>query len=292
MPDVYDCFPVYNEFDLVELRVDTLRDVVDTHIAVVSDITHAGHENPHYNHWVKEENEECGFYRLDKRLWNVLVYFRWDRMKYESSVPATRRREMFQRNGITDALEEYNRQHFRLKPDDIILISDADEIPNPAIVAQLAEQGLPEGVVVIFRQRLCYYDLNTTQGYRWQGTRAVRWDDLRALTPHVVRYGLGAHDEHYPKYGIAQPGGWHLSYFGGAERVREKMVNFLHQELVNEDTADAEKIAERIAAAQDIYGRSDSEWTVERTIDVPPPVLANPERWRHLWRSGYEPEGA
>jgi hypothetical protein len=23
---------------------------------------------------------------------------------------------------------------------------------------------------------------------------------------------------------------------------------------------------------------------------VPPPVLGNPERWRHLWRTGYEPE--
>lgn len=287
MPSVYDCFPVYNEFDLVRLRLDTLRRVVDDHIAVVSDITHAGHENPHYKRWVGDGEESCGFYESsDFR--DLNVYFRWDRMKYGSGIPATRRREMFQRNGITEALEEYHRQQCRLQNDDIILISDADEIPDPRIVEKLAAQGLPEGVVVIFRQRLCYYDLNTTQGYVWQGTRAVRWDDLRALSPHVVRYGLGAHDEHYPHYGVAMPGGWHLSYFGGADRVREKMVNFLHQELVNEDTANAEKIAARIAAAEDIYGRSESHWTVERTDDVPPPVLTNPERWKHLWRPGYE----
>lgn len=288
MPNVYDCFPVYNEFDLVRLRIETLSKVVTDHIAVVSDVTHAGHENPHFGRWTENE-EPLGFVEPDEFLGQLQVWWSWDRMKYGTGIPATRRREMFQRNSIRRALEEY-RGH-RLEPDSIILISDADEIPNPAIVAQLKEQGLPEGMVVIFRQRLCYYDLNTTQGYLWQGTRAVRWDDLRALSPHVVRYGLGARDDHYPKYGLAMPGGWHLSYFGGAERVREKMVNFLHQELVNEDTQDAEKIAERIAAAQDIYGRSESEWTVERTTDVPSPVLEYPAQWRHLWRPGYEPEG-
>ena len=277
MPNVYDCFPVYNEFDLVDLRIETLHGQVDMHVGVLASLTHAGNDNTHVSRWVTETREHLTLYVHDER----------DR---RDGIPATRRREMNQRNAIINALQSLPANEQPL-PNDIILISDADEIPNPAIVAQLWKEGLPEGVVVIFRQRLCYYDLNTTQGYVWQGTRAVRWDDLRALSPHVVRYGLGAHDEHYPRYGIAMPGGWHLSYFGGAERVREKMVNFLHQELVNEDTADAVKIAARIAAGDDIYGRSSSQWTVERTDDVPPPVLEYSERWRHLWRPGYEPEG-
>ncbi len=277
MPNVYDCFPAYNEFDLVDLRMATLRDVASMHIGVVATLTHAGNDNVHISRWVNDARQHLTLYLHEER----------DR---RDGIPATRRREMGQRNAIVQALRSLPAYEQPL-PNDIILISDADEIPNPAIVAQLREQGMPEGLVVIFRQRLCYYDLNTTQGYLWQGTRAVRWDDLQALSPHVVRYGLGARDDHYPKYGLAMPGGWHLSYFGGAERVREKMVNFLHQELVNEDTQDAEKIAERIAAAQDIYGRSESEWTVERTTDVPSPVLEYPAQWRHLWRPGYEPEG-
>ena len=277
MPNVYDCFPLYNEFDMVRLRMDTLRGQANMHLGVLASLTHAGNDNVHVSRWVNDPIEDLTLYIHDER----------DR---RDGIPATRRREMRQRNAIIDALTSLQSIEHPL-PNDIILISDADEIPHPGIVAQLREQGLPEGVVVIFRQRLCYYDLNTTQGYVWQGTRAVRWDDLRALSPHVVRYGLGARDDHYPQYGIAMPGGWHLSYFGGAERVREKMVNFLHQELVNDDTADADKIADRIAAAQDIYGRSESQWTVERTTDVPPPVLAYPERWQHLWRKGYEPEG-
>jgi beta-1,4-mannosyl-glycoprotein beta-1,4-N-acetylglucosaminyltransferase len=277
MPSVYDCFPVYNEFDLVDLRMVTLRGLVRRNMAVASSLTHAGKENPYTGRWTDEYRHGMSLFIIDED-------------DSGESIPATRRREMMQRNAIAYALSMLDEDQ-RPLPDDIILISDADEIPNPAVIALLKEHGLPEGHILVFRQRMCYYDLNTTRGYIWQGTRAVRWDDLSALSPHVVRYGLGAHDEHYPRYLVASEGGWHLSYFGGTERVREKMTNFLHQELVNDDNTQTENIAQRIANGADIWGRDGEDFTVERTIDVPPPVLANPDRWRHLWRPGYEPEG-
>jgi len=271
MPRVFDTFPVYNEFDLVDLRLATLADVVDVHLGVASWLTHAGKHNPYADRWNSLHE------------YPVVVALERDT---GTSLAATRRREMRQRNNIIYHLD---RMHI-MNPDDIILVSDADEIPNPDLVQHLAEHGLEEGQIVICRQRMCYYDLNTTQGYIWQGTRAVRWDDLLALSAHVVRYGLGQHDQHYPKYILAQPGGWHLSYFGGSERVREKMTNFLHQELVTAENTQQDTIAQRIAAGADIWGRDGHDWQVERTRDVPPPVLENPQHWRHLWRPGYEPE--
>lgn len=273
MPRVFDTFPVYNEFEMVELRLKTLGDVVDYTLSVASWVTHAGKPNPHALHW----NNQAEY--------PVVVALETD---YGTSIAATRRREMRQRNNIVRYLDTM----YEMKPDDIVLVSDADEIPNPGLVQHLREHGIDEGMVIVFRQRMCYYDLNTTQGYIWQGTRAVRWDDLCALSAHVVRYGLGAHDQHYPKYVVAQPGGWHLSYFGGAAKVQEKMMNFLHQELVTDENTQQDTIAERIAAGADIWGRDEHGWTIERTLDVPPPVLADPQRWAHLWRPGYEPEEA
>lgn len=272
---VYDCFPVYNEFDLVRLRLDTLKGVADTSIGVVASLTHAGKDNPHLQTWVDHAWDD------------LMLYVHWERDNRDG-IPATRRREMRQRNAIVQALESL-RHTQRPMNHDIVLISDADEIPHPDLVRALKEDGIPEGMVVVFRQRLCYYDLNTTQGYIWNGTRAVRWDDLQALSAHIVRYGLGAQDVHYPVYAMAQPAGWHLSYFGGPERVREKLTNFLHQELVNDENTQPEAIAERIAAGKDIYGREEYKWQVEQTDDVPPPVLADPARWNYLWRPGYEP---
>jgi hypothetical protein len=201
---------------------------------------------------------------------------------------ATRRREMAQRNWLLTALEPLN-----LEPSDVVLISDADEIPNPAVVRYIRETGLQDGQVVVFRQRLCYYNVNTTRGYVWNGTRAVRYADLLALSPHIVRYGIALPDEHYPKYALAERGGWHLSYFGGAERVQQKMTNFLHQELVNAQNTDAQTIASRIAAGGDVWGRPNEEFVIEQTFDVPPPMLADPARWSHFWREGMmnaEPE--
>ena len=285
MPKVFDTFPFWNEFDMLELRMAALHGTIHLHVAVAAEVTHSGNPNPYLAQY--RSTEWVGS-------WVESLFLYVTKMREEHSgegIAATRRREMRQRNGIVEALQRMSvLERYRLNPEDIILVSDADEIPNPDLVRHLAEHGLEEGQIVVCRQRMCYYDLNTTQGYIWQGTRAVRWDDLLALSAHVVRYGLGQHDQHYPKYIVGQPGGWHLSYFGGPERVREKMTNFLHQELVTDENTQQDTIAQRIAAGADIWGRDGHDWQVERTRDVPPPVLGNPERWRHLWRTGYEPE--
>jgi hypothetical protein len=190
---------------------------------------------------------------------------------------------MMQRNMIVNAIE-----HNASVPDDtILLISDCDEIPRPEAIAALRERGLNDGEVVIFRQTLYYYNLNTSGGDVWQGTRAARWADVKALSPHVIRYGLANGDGHYPRHLVAHTAGWHLSYFGGPEQVQAKMRAFLHQELVNADTLG--NAARRIAAGADLYGRPRGhghDFVRAVTADVPPPVLADPDRWRHL----YHPE--
>jgi hypothetical protein len=282
MPRVIDTFPFFNEFEMMDLRAATLRGVVDLHFGLAMARTHAGKLNPHID-----------TYRSMMRVPNTYLAMIQDEpiiLGDSDSIAATRRREMFQRNQIAPMLYDFITQHGgKLQADDIILLSDADEIPHPTTVYVLRNQGLKEGEIVVFQQRMCYYDLNTTQGYIWQGTRAVRWDDFCALSPHVVRYGLGAHDQHYPKYFGSNPGGWHLSYFGGPQKVQEKMTNFLHQELVTAENTQQDTIAERIAAGADIWGRDGHDWSIEKTTDVPIPVMLDPQRWRHLWRPGYEP---
>jgi beta-1,4-mannosyl-glycoprotein beta-1,4-N-acetylglucosaminyltransferase len=275
MPRVIDAFPFWNETDMLELRVATLEGLVDLHIAVASEVTHAGKKN------------EMQYEGIPRPEYVKIAVLPVERVLEGEGIPATRRREMRQRNGIIDVLKM-----MALKPDDVVLVSDADEIPHPHVVSYIKEHGVPDGHVAVFMQRLCYYDLNTSRGYVWQGTRAVRYSDLLALSPHVVRYGLGAHDAHYPKYVAVHNAGWHLSYFGGPERVQQKMKNFLHQELVTDENTDAQVVRSRVTAGADIWGRADESFTVELTRDVPPPVLNNPRQWRHLWRSGYEMEGA
>lgn len=271
MPLVLDCVPFFREQDIWDLRYETLRGVVDGFVVVEARQTHSGQAKELY--FTPPAHPAVPVWHIAVDLPDAGA----------GGIPATRRREMAQRNGIAWALDSMA----WLGGGDVLLISDCDEIPHPAVVAALRERGLDDGDVVTFRQKLCYYDLNTTAGYIWQGTRAARWADVRALSPHVVRYGLGQPDAQYPRHLIAPQGGWHLSYFGGAEAVRAKMTSFLHQELVTPDTiAQAEA---RIAAGEDAYGRG-QQFVREATDDVPPPVLADPARWRHLYHPEHAPQ--
>ncbi len=282
-PLVLDCVPNFNEADVWRLRYETLRGVVDGFVVVEARQTHSGQAKPvqfPYAAWsadhVAVSLPEPG----------------------APGLPATRRREMYQRNAITTVVDRIKMWDVGgdtgddLPDDTILLISDCDEIPRPEAVAALRERGLEDGEVVIFRQNLYYYNLNTCAGPVWNGTRAARWADVRALSPHVIRYGLGQPDEHYPRYLLMQGGGWHLSYFGGPEQVQAKMRAFLHQELVNDENTAPEAIAARINAGQDVWGRPDNAHGLRLgpAEDVPPPVAAAPEKWAHFFHPDYTPE--
>jgi hypothetical protein len=279
MPLVIDCVPFFNEQELWDLRYETLRGVVDTFVIVEARHTHSGCEKP-LTFTAPPD--------APVRTWAASLPD-----PGMPGIPATRRREMTQRNAIAEAVGSLSFKtpddvwYRDCRDDDILLISDCDEIPNPAVVAELAAHGLPDGHIVVFRQKLCYYDLNTSGGYVWQGTRAARWGDVRALSPHIVRYGIASADPHYPLHLLAMPGGWHLSYFGGADAVRAKMGAFLHQELVTPEALGA--VEARVAAGEDAYGRGDIPFQRGPTDDVPPPVLADPARWRHLYHPEHAP---
>ena len=51
---IYDCFNFFNELDLLEIRLNTLKDSVDYFVIVESNVTHSGQFKPLYY----EENKE------------------------------------------------------------------------------------------------------------------------------------------------------------------------------------------------------------------------------------------
>ena len=45
---IYDCFNFFNELDLLEIRLNTLKDSVDYFVIVESNVTHSGQFKPLY----------------------------------------------------------------------------------------------------------------------------------------------------------------------------------------------------------------------------------------------------
>ncbi len=187
---------------------------------------------------------------------------------------------MTQRNAILQGIRD-------CADDDIILISDCDEIPRSHCVVT----HLDDGMVVTYLQKLYYYNFNTHAPDRvWPGTRACRVSDVRALSPHVIRNGLGQPDNIYPIYRQIGDAGWHYSYFGGIDKIYDKMTQFLHQELVTDTNTKPWEIEKRVKAGTDIWGREyEQDFVIGAADDLPYTVLRDLPKWTQHFAENWNP---
>lgn len=229
---IFDCFTFFNEFDMLDIRLNTLNDVVDKFVLVESSITHSGQTKPLYFDINKEKFKPY----LDKII--HIVVDDMDRLKGDWT------REKYQRNSIMNGLKDVT------KDEDIILISDIDEIPNPKLISKNIEDK-----IYGFKQRLFYFYLNYEQlnWPQWIGTKMLKYKTLKKLTPDYVRVDL-------KKFIPIKNGGWHFSYLGNIEQIRYKIQSFAHQEFNKSDIID--RIEENIKKKRDIFGRTEYIYTV------------------------------
>ncbi|MBY0430568.1 MAG: N-acetylglucosaminyltransferase, partial [Rhodospirillales bacterium] len=135
---VFDCFSFFNEFDVLEIRLHELQGVVDRFVLVEADRTHAGQPKPLYFH----ENRQRFAAFLD-RIEHVVV-----RDMPEGDDPW--RRERFQRDCITRGLGGAG-------PDDLVMVSDVDEIPRAAFVSLMCNLSAP---LFALRMPVSYFKIN------------------------------------------------------------------------------------------------------------------------------------
>lgn len=197
---IYDCFTFWNEFDLLEIRLNELKDVVDEFIICESNVTHVGNPKP------LSLTERISDYK-DFNI-KVLVF------EGSRNPKSSWENEMAQRNflvsGLTNCL-----------PDDVVIISDADEIPNPDALSVLPYM---EGVICLEMTLAYYYANNLHKGHIWRHAKAVKF---KSIERQFTKIRLG------PINGCLKTAGHHMSYLGGSESVKHKVRNFAHQELNN-----------------------------------------------------------
>jgi beta-1,4-mannosyl-glycoprotein beta-1,4-N-acetylglucosaminyltransferase len=236
---IVDCFTFYNELDMLNYRLNTLHNVVDYFILVESTLTHVGRPKPLYY----QENKSL-FEKFNHKIVHVVV----DDFPFnESNIDCKNNdqwiNEKFQRNSITRGLNRIN-----LNENDIILISDVDEIPNPETLKLIENNQITIETCMQFEQDFYYYNIESKMDHNWYFAKIFKWkwflttdftlDDLRMK----------------PWYTIPN-GGWHLSYFGTPEFISNKIKNFAHQEFNNDNFTDTNLIESRIKNGIDVYNR-------------------------------------
>lgn len=284
---LFDCFTFFNELDLLELRLSELHEVVDRFVITESPLTFTGKEKPlHF-----EQNRER-FARFANKIDYVVV----DDMPTGPGVTAWDR-EFHQRRALTRGYRD-------AAPDDLVMISDLDEIARPEVLARLKADPLTPKRFTVLESEASFFFINCCPVGGWpslvqaprllaarhardpQKIRAFRPILSRSkwaapLQPGIARLrawvDLGAALE----VSIARNASWHFTYLGGIEAVRTKIASYAHTELATAETLDRDRIAKAMADRSFIIGNFKLE-DVPLDARFPRTITQNPAKWAHL----------
>jgi len=262
---IYDCFPFFNELDLLEIRLNTLNDVVD--YFVISECTHTFTGKPKELHF---QNNVARFEKFqNKILYNIV--------NDSPESYSTGAREIFQKNAITRSLTG-------CKNDDVILISDIDEIPNPDRIPEVSKQ-VTQNSLHVLKQNFYYYYLNNLIEEDYFGTK--KWNGTRVCSYWLFKHANVNNIRNPHQIGMTPieiyEGGWHFSFLGGKEKILEKLDAYAHQEYNNEEIRNAvEKSMETYD--HDLFFRKMTAKTVPIDSSYPKYLVENLDKYMHLVR--------
>lgn len=183
-------------------------------------------------------------------------------------------REHYQRDSLIEGL-------YDCKQDDIIILSDLDEIPRGS---QIQEYKAGQGVRY-FEQNIYNFFLNLYGGK----------DKLdRGVFSKIVSYGefIKMNDtltalRYHPcsEKDKIENGGWHFRWTGGAEKIVEKLESWAHQEWNVPKYKNVNEIEAAIADGVDFFGRNMYDFKfVPLDSSFPKFIVDNQDKFKNLVR--------
>lgn len=246
-----DCFIFYNELDLLTYRMNILNNIVDYFIIVESTHTHTGKEKPLFFN----QNKHLFKQFKDKIIHIIVDDFPHKFPNINCDNNDQWINEKFQRNAIPRGFNYIN----NLNPDDLIIISDLDEIPDPNTLNNVKKGDIKVDFAIL-EMDLYYYNLNTQYTTKWHHSKIISYKKYKHLNLTCDNIRLHQYSQWV---NTITNGGWHLSYFGDVNFIKNKIMNFAHQELNNDNYTDLSKIEERVNNTRDLYDRSDNPTRIE-----------------------------
>lgn len=245
---IFDCFLFNNEIDLLELRFSLLYEHVDYFVIVESEITFQGN--------VKEFNFERYKYRFEKYL-NKIFYYKIEKYKFDFTKlpkienPETEDEEIL--NKVFELVEqsnEFNKLHYwwgnetfqresiwralnvlKPKTSDLILLSDVDELINPAALLDI-KKNITSNQVYSCKQHEFYYYINYYHHSNWFGQIAFLYGSFKHTSLNKLR-SLRTEKNLVFDLEILINAGWHFTSLGTVNNISEKIKSWGHKEFNN-----------------------------------------------------------
>ena len=265
---IYDCFPFYNELDLLELRLTELYDYVNHFVLVEANSTHQGNPKPYYF----EENKERYAQWADK-----IIHIKVDNMPNH---PDAWVNEAHHRDQIMQGLVHAD-------ADDLVIISDLDEIVRPAALEHMTSS---DQSIFALRMSLHNFKFNymrVTPGQYDVWGMAGRRAYLTEISPtefRRLRFQFTGAPYNFKNDGceVIEHGGWHFGYMGDNAWLANKARNFAHAEVNRPEFIEQIDVEKSIAERRE-WNRgnaNDRYEIVELDSYFPQALLNNREKYQ------------
>ena len=259
---IYDCFSYWDEDLLLDIRLNILNDYVDYFVIVEGNKT-----------WQNNPKKLRFDLNNFKKFKDKIIYISVTDLP-DGKNPYIR--ENFQRNSIIRGLINSN-------DDDLIMISDLDEIPNPKKIKNFQKKMR----YAVFKQLHFYYkfNLHSQNNPFWYGTRicvkkylkSPQWlRDLKFKKRPFWRF------DKIRLNNIIEDGGWHFCNLKDPEKILYKYKNLcetndpiIFKEKIDAKYLNLNEIENRIEKGLDVIGRDEKYLKIDIDSRFPDYILDN-----------------
>jgi len=223
---IFDCFTYFNEQEMLQIRLEELGDAVDYFVVVEASQTFTGAPKPFYfdnlPNWIDKWKRKIIRVKID----------------FPAKANSSWLKEYYQRNAIAKGLTLADSEDF-------IIISDADEIVSAKVIKDITSLDTPTRLDV----KQYFWNFHwQVPAHCNQGARPViaRKKDLDSSCAQDLRANT---------LPLVPDAGWHFSFFGEVEKIKNKIESFAHTEYNSDEYKNSEAILYRVENGIDPFDR-------------------------------------
>ena len=270
---VYDCFMYFDEDPILDLRLNYLNEFVNQFIIVESKFTHRGDRRELLFNIDKYSKfkDKITYLIVDHEPSGLQTINSDDNESTlsEKYILNAAKRENYQRNYILKGIEKADLN-------DLILVSDLDEIPN----LEKVNFNNIESKLIFFQQKMFYYKFNLhLPSVIWTGSKACK--KMNFLSPQWLRnikhkkYPLWRLDimfskRKYNNIFYINNGGWHFTNIKSPDDIEKKLLNYTHHYEFEQSGLTIADLRKKILERKIIYDHSvdqrEFKWDSNKTL--------------------------
>ena len=220
---IFDCITFFNEHDLFDIRYELLKSKVDYFIVIEGSKTFDGKKKEFCFDYEKYDKDKIRYIKIHDFNQNISL----------NTFPEYY--DDLSKNRMLDGL-------FGANYNDIILISDCDEIPHPNTIEKIKRIENSK-IGICYQNMVCldykhFIKTNWFWLYKWPGTKFMRFKNL--VNPKALKWFHQPRlydPRNFFKYNIIMDKGYHFTWIGSLEKILNKFEagEMVHDNYINKD---------------------------------------------------------